>query len=132
MIEYLTLEEILLIHSSMIKRFGGLKGVRDKNLLHSVIELPKSTMFGEDLHPGIFQTLIIPFTKNKVIFNRVGLATNFWSSLAPCHSAMVARSRHKNLCCLLAKYDFIFCEWYKAIYHVFSLQATRRPNHCGL
>ena len=54
-----------------------------------------------------------PFVKNKAIFDCVGLATNFWSSLAPCPSAMVARSRHKNLCCLLVKYDFIFYEWYK-------------------
>ena len=44
----------------------------------------------------------------------VGLAAYFWSSLAPCHSAMVTRSRHKNLCCLLVKYDFIFREWYKS------------------
>lgn len=59
MIEYLTLEELLAIHSSMVKRFGGLAGIRDKNLLHSVIELPKSTMFGEDLYPRVFEKAAI-------------------------------------------------------------------------
>src|SRR5690349_4764098 len=54
---------------------------------------------------------LIPFVKNKAIFDCVGLATNFWSSLAPCPSAMVARSRRKNLCCLLVQYGFIFYEW---------------------
>lgn len=50
----------------------------------------------------------MPFARNKFIFVCVGLATNFWSSLAPCHSAMVARSRHKNLCCLLVKFMHLF------------------------
>jgi death-on-curing protein len=59
MIEYLTLEELLAIHSSMVKRFGGLAGIRDKNLLHSVVELPKSTMFGEDLYSGVFEKAAI-------------------------------------------------------------------------
>ena len=59
MIEYLTLEELLVIQSHMIKRFGGLIGIRDKNLLNSAIELPKSTMFGKDLYPGVFEKAAI-------------------------------------------------------------------------
>lgn len=54
MIEYLTLDELLEIHSHMITKFGGLRGIRDKNLLQSSIEMPKSTMFGEDLYPTIY------------------------------------------------------------------------------
>ena len=54
MIEYLTLDELLEIHSHMITKFGGLHGIRDKNLLQSVIEMPKSTMFGEDLYSTIY------------------------------------------------------------------------------
>src|SRR5690606_23332675 len=38
----------------------------------------------------------IPFVKNNVIFDRVGLAINLWSSLAPCLLAMAALSRRKN------------------------------------
>src|SRR5271163_4228562 len=32
----------------------------------------------------------------KLVFGRVSLAANFWSSLVPCYSAMVTRSRRKN------------------------------------
>ena len=45
---------------------------------------------------------LIPFPKNKFVFNCVGLATTFWPSLAPCHSARVARSR------LLVKFITLF------------------------
>ena len=55
MIEYLSLEQLLEIHEIMIDRFGGLRGIRDKHLLHSAIEMPKSTMFGKQLYPGMFE-----------------------------------------------------------------------------
>ena len=51
---------------------------------------------------------LILFLKNKILFEYVGLATNFLSSLASCRWAMVARSRHKNLCCLLVKFMILF------------------------
>ena len=54
MIEYLTLDELLEIHIHMIAKFGGLRGIRDRNLLQSAIEIPKSTMFEEDLYPTIY------------------------------------------------------------------------------
>lgn len=37
-----------------IEKFGGLKGVRDANLLLSAIETPKAAMFGEDLYPTVY------------------------------------------------------------------------------
>lgn len=54
MIQYLTLEEVLEMHDVFIEKFGGLKGIRDINLLLSAIETPKATMFGEDLYPTIY------------------------------------------------------------------------------
>ena len=54
MIEYLSFAELLEIHSSMIKNFGGLRGIRDKNLLLSTIDMPKTNMFGVDLYPTIY------------------------------------------------------------------------------
>ncbi len=54
MIEYFTFDELLEIHAHMITKFGGLRGIRDKNLLLSVVETPKSTMFNEDLYPTIY------------------------------------------------------------------------------
>lgn len=54
MIKYLTLEEVLEMHDAFIERFGGLKGIRDANLLLSAIETPKAVMFGEDLYPTVY------------------------------------------------------------------------------
>jgi death-on-curing protein len=54
MIKYLTLEDLLKMHDIFIEKFGGLSGIRDLNLLLSVIETPKMTMFGEDLYPSVY------------------------------------------------------------------------------
>lgn len=54
MIKYLTLEEVLEMHDAFIDKFGGLKGIRDVNLLLSAIETPKAAMFGEDLYPTVY------------------------------------------------------------------------------
>ncbi|MFI5333835.1 MAG: type II toxin-antitoxin system death-on-curing family toxin [Chlamydiales bacterium] len=50
MIKFLTLQQLLRLHDAVIEKFGGLKGVRDLNLLASAVETPKATMFGEFLH----------------------------------------------------------------------------------
>jgi len=54
MIKYLTLEQVLKMHDAFIEKFGGLQGIRDMNLLLSVIETPKMVIFGEDLYPTIY------------------------------------------------------------------------------
>jgi death-on-curing protein len=54
MIKYLTLEEVIEMHDVFIEKFGGLKGIRDTNLLLSAIETPKAAMFGEDLYPTVY------------------------------------------------------------------------------
>jgi death-on-curing protein len=53
-IKFLTIEQVLRLHDAAIDKFGGLKGVRDLNLLASAIEMPKAAMFGEDLHPTLY------------------------------------------------------------------------------
>jgi death-on-curing protein len=50
---FLTVEEVVEIHSLMIQTYGGLDGIRDMGLLLSAIEMPKAAMFGEFLHPTI-------------------------------------------------------------------------------
>ncbi len=54
MIEYLTVEQVIELHDEMIKRYGGLAGIRDRNLLLSAVDSPKATMFGNDLYPSIY------------------------------------------------------------------------------
>jgi len=55
MIKYLVLEEIEEIHEMMLENYGGLSGIRDKNLLESLVEHPKMTIDGQDLYRSIYE-----------------------------------------------------------------------------
>lgn len=55
MIEYLTIEQVIELHDEMLKRYGGLPGIRDKNLLWSAIDAPKAAMFGQEMYPSIYE-----------------------------------------------------------------------------
>lgn len=55
MIEYVSLEQVLEIHKIMLEKFGGLQGIRAKNLLLSALESPKASFGGYDLYPSIFE-----------------------------------------------------------------------------
>lgn len=49
----LTKEQILLLHSDLIKMTGGSDGVRDIGLLESALETPFQSYGGEELYPSI-------------------------------------------------------------------------------
>lgn len=49
----LSKEQVLLLHSQLIKSFGGSCGVRDDNLLDSALESPFQTFDGEELYPTL-------------------------------------------------------------------------------
>jgi death-on-curing protein len=53
-VQYLTLEEVLYLHSRIIKLTGGRAGVRELSLLESAIFRPASTFGGKDLYPDLF------------------------------------------------------------------------------
>ena len=52
--EYLTLEEVLLLHARLIQRTGGEGGVRDMGMLESALARPQAAFEGEDLYPGLW------------------------------------------------------------------------------
>ena len=52
-IRFLTLSDILLIHSDQIRNYGGLAGVRDLSLLSSALAMPESSFEGKYLHDDI-------------------------------------------------------------------------------
>ncbi len=54
MIKFIPVEMVILYHDKLIDEYGGLKGIKDIGLLLSALEMPKSSMFGVDLHPSIF------------------------------------------------------------------------------
>ena len=49
----LSKEQILILHSGLIKETGGSDGVRDHNLLESAIETPFQSSGNIDLYPSI-------------------------------------------------------------------------------
>lgn len=53
MTAYFSIDQILFIHRSQIKRFGGPKGLRDRGALESAIARPQMTFGGEDLYPEV-------------------------------------------------------------------------------
>lgn len=54
MIEYLTPEQVIELHDELLERYGGLPGIRDKNLLWSAVDAPKAALFGQEMYPSIY------------------------------------------------------------------------------
>lgn len=54
MIQYLSAETILVLHSEIIDATGGSHGVRDAGLLAAIVHKPKATFGGNDLYPNVF------------------------------------------------------------------------------
>jgi death-on-curing protein len=54
-IRFLSLENVLRIHTRQIHRFGGQDGLRDEKLLESALAQPQMTFGGEFLHPSIYE-----------------------------------------------------------------------------
>lgn len=52
---YLSAEDILVIHSEIIDATGGLHGVRDFHLFGSIIERPKTSFGGKEIYKDVFE-----------------------------------------------------------------------------
>jgi death-on-curing protein len=50
---YLSIEQVLHIHTLQIRRFGGSAGVRDSGALEAAVARPQMTFGGEDLYPEL-------------------------------------------------------------------------------
>jgi death-on-curing protein len=52
-VAFLSVDDVLVIHSRVIEEFGGDSGLRDRGLLESAVAMPHSTFDGADLHAGL-------------------------------------------------------------------------------
>ncbi len=52
--KFIELKDVIAYHDDVIRKYGGLNGIRDKNLLESSVESPKSTMFGAFLYETVY------------------------------------------------------------------------------
>ena len=53
MIRYLTLDELLQVHRSLLEQSGGRPGLRDLGALESALAQPQMTFGGQDLYPNL-------------------------------------------------------------------------------
>lgn len=51
---YLNINQVLVIHNEVIEQIGGTKGIRDLGLVESAVARPQATFGGKDLYPDIF------------------------------------------------------------------------------
>lgn len=55
MIKYLSIDQVVAFHDALIEKFGGLSGIREKNLLCSALNAPKASFGGKDMYPSIHE-----------------------------------------------------------------------------
>jgi death-on-curing protein len=53
-VQYLSAEDILVIHDETIEKEGGIFGIRDIGLVYSIAERPKMAMMGQEFYPDVF------------------------------------------------------------------------------
>ncbi len=53
--KYLSLEQVLVAHAALIKRYGGSQGIRDRGLLESAVFRPQASAFGQEAYPDLFE-----------------------------------------------------------------------------
>ena len=53
--QFLTLEQILILQQRVIERSGGATGIRDKNILESAVAQPYMSYDGHDLYPTLIE-----------------------------------------------------------------------------
>ena len=51
----ISIQEVISIHDILIKKFGGLKGIRDFQSLESAINRASQTYDGKDLYPSVLE-----------------------------------------------------------------------------
>lgn len=76
---YLTLDQLIAIHDSMIEEYGGSFGIRDLGLIQSALARPQSSFDGDDLYSDIFSKAASLF--HSLIFNHAFVDGNKRASM---------------------------------------------------
>jgi death-on-curing protein len=78
--DFLSLEEVLVLHEDRIRRYGGTAGIRDLELLSSALGTVSASFGGEFLHGSLFEmaaAYLFHITRNHPFLDgnkRTGLA----------------------------------------------------------
>lgn len=120
---YLTVRQILLIHSLVIDETGGSHGVRDHNAILSLEASPRQSVFGKELYPTIFMKAAV--YARGIIMNHPFLDGNKRTGMTTA-SVFIANNGYKiyaeegeveefALCVVSEKLDLEeIAEWFKS------------------
>ncbi len=86
--KYPELRDILKVHEMLLKKYGGPTGTRDKGLLESAVQRPKSSVFGEDAYPSLFNKAAA--LCHSLLFNHPFVDGNKRVAFAACHLTLMA------------------------------------------
>jgi len=53
--QFLTLDDVLLLHEMQLHEYGGATGIRDKGLLESAVMMPQASFGGQFVHADVFE-----------------------------------------------------------------------------
>ena len=86
---YLSLQEVVSLHSLLIAQSGGSSGLRDRGNLESAVAQPEASFEGNDLYPDLAskdeqETIILDVASGKV--SRIELSD--WISKHMVHSTI--------------------------------------------
>ena len=52
--DFLSVEDVILLHDTQLARYGGAAGIRDRDLLESAVGMAQASFGGEYLHADLF------------------------------------------------------------------------------
>ena len=109
-VQHLTLDEVLVIHQALVKRFGGVGGVRDFGLLESALYRPRTGYYRDlpEMAAALFESLLMnhPFIdgNKRVAF----FATDIFLRLNGWKLRVEPKAAHKFLIELLDRNECNF------------------------
>ncbi len=53
--QFLTVDEVIELHEMQIERYGGIAGIRDKNLLESAVMIAQASFGGRYVHSDVYE-----------------------------------------------------------------------------
>ncbi len=94
-ITFLTLDDVLELHSDQLARYGGNEGFIDRNVVESALAQPLARMFGEYLHtdlPEMAAAYLFHFAASQ------GFADGNKRTAAVCAGVFLARNGYRLGC----------------------------------
>ncbi len=82
--DFLSFDDIILIHENQIELYGGAVGIRDEGLLYSALSMPQSKFSGEFLHHGhIHSSSDYKIGNTRVVCNPKGYSVELNKNFKP-------------------------------------------------